>query len=86
MSTRRAPAFSVVLACTLGVGGGRDDRADFELLTEGADPPLHEWVTRTGADVVLLPSRRRPLRSAKHPAAAELRRSTAAEIRIVDAR
>jgi len=65
---------------------GFGDRAEFELLTEGADPPLHEWVTRAGADVVLLPSRRRPLRSAKHPAAAELRRSTGAEIRIVDAR
>ena len=63
-------------------GGG----ATFELLAEGADPPLHEWVAGAGVDLVLLPARRRPLRSLKHPAAVPLRRSTDAEVRIVDAR
>jgi hypothetical protein len=57
-----------------------------ELLAEGTDPPLHEWVARAGVDLVLLPARHRPLRSAKHPAAAALRRSTAAEVRIVEPR
>jgi hypothetical protein len=61
-------------------------RAAFELLAESTDPPLHAWVTRAGVDVVLLPSRRRLLRSAKHPAAATLRRATGAEVRIVDPR
>jgi nucleotide-binding universal stress UspA family protein len=61
-------------------------RAEFELLAEGSDPSLGEWVTRAGVDVVLLPSRRRLSRSAKHPAAAALRRATGAEIQIVDAR
>lgn len=58
----------------------------FKLLAEGTDPPLPDWVRGAGVDVVLLPSRRRPLRSLKHPAAAALRRSTDAEVRIVDAR
>jgi hypothetical protein len=62
------------------------ERATFELLTEGAGPPLEELVTRAGVDIVLLPSRRRPLRSAQHPAAAALRRSTGVEVRIVAAR
>lgn len=62
------------------------DRAAFRLLVEGSDPPLPEWVRGAGVDVVLLPSRRRPLRSRKHPAAGALERTTDAEIRIVDAR
>ena len=62
---------------------GSGDRATFELLTEGTDPPLDEWVAKAGVDLVLLPARRRPLRSAKHPAAAALRRSAAAEVQIV---
>jgi hypothetical protein len=61
--------------------GGVDAR--FELLIDG-DPPLHEYVAAGAFDVVLLPSRRRPLRSVKHPAAAELRRRTRADVRIVD--
>jgi hypothetical protein len=60
------------------------DWATFELLRDGTDPPLQEWVTGGDVDLVLLPARRRPLRSAKHPAAGALRRRTAAEVRIVD--
>ena len=62
------------------------DRASFELLAEGTDPPLYDRVASAGIDLVLLPSRRRPLRADKHPAAAALRRRTGAEIRIVEAR
>jgi hypothetical protein len=65
---------------------GFGERAAFKLLAEGTDPPLPDWVRGAGVDVVLLPARRRPLRSAKHPAAVALRRGTDAEIRIVDAR
>ncbi len=65
---------------------GFGDSAAFKLLAEGTDPPLPDWVRGAGVDVVLLPARRRPLRSLKHPAAAALRRSTDAEVRIVDAR
>jgi nucleotide-binding universal stress UspA family protein len=61
-------------------------RGECRLLTEGSDPPLQEFVARERFDLVLLPAHRRPLRSAKHPAADALRRSTAAEVRIVDAR
>jgi hypothetical protein len=64
--------------------GAAGDGAAFDLLIEGTDPPLAEFVATAGYDVVLLPSRRRPLRSAKHPAAAALRRRTRAEVRIVD--
>jgi hypothetical protein len=60
------------------------DGAELELLIEGTDPPLDEWVSAGGFDVILLPSRRRPLRSDKHPAAAALRRCTKAEVRIVE--
>jgi hypothetical protein len=62
------------------------NRASFQLLVQGQDPPLAAWIAAGGYDVVLLPARRRPLRSAKHPAADPLRRSTGAEVRVVDAR
>jgi hypothetical protein len=61
------------------------DRAAFNLLIEGADPPLETWSAAVGFDLILLPARRRPLRAPNHPAAAVLRR-TAAEVRIVDPR
>jgi nucleotide-binding universal stress UspA family protein len=60
-------------------------RARFELLIEGSDPPLADWVARSGFDLVLLPARRRPLRPLGHPAASRLRRRTLAEVRIVAA-
>jgi len=60
------------------------DHAAFELLIEGHDPPLDEFAAAGGFGLVLLPARRRPLRSVKHPAAAALGR--VAEIRIVDPR
>lgn len=61
------------------------DRAAFVLLIEGTDPPLHEFVAAAGFELVLLPARRRPLRSAKHPAAAALS-GTGAEVQIVHQR
>ena len=66
----------------LGFAG---NRASFKLLVQDKDPPLAAWIAAGGFDVVLLPARRRPLRRAKHPAADQLRRSTSAEVRIVDA-
>jgi hypothetical protein len=62
------------------------DRAVFKLLVEDKDRPLADWIASGGFDVVLLPARRRPLRRAKHPSADRLRRSTRAEVRVVDAR
>src|SRR6478609_2878343 len=61
------------------------NRALFKLLVQGKDPPLAAWIAAGGFGVVLLPARRRPLRSAKHPAADPLRRSTSAKVRVVDA-
>jgi nucleotide-binding universal stress UspA family protein len=60
-------------------------RTAFELLIEGSDPPLQDWSVMGGFDMVLLPARRRPLRSPSHPAAAALKR-TGAEVRIIDRR
>jgi nucleotide-binding universal stress UspA family protein len=59
---------------------------DFELLIEGQDPPLHDWCAAAGFDMILLPARRRPLRAAKHPEAARIRRCTAADVRVVNGR
>jgi nucleotide-binding universal stress UspA family protein len=58
-------------------------RAECRLLVEGVDPALDEFVAAQHFDVVLLPARRRPLRSTKHPAAAALRR-LGAEVRVVN--
>jgi hypothetical protein len=65
--------------------GHAGNRASFQVLVQDKDPPLAAWIAAGGFDVVLLPARRRPLRSARHPAADQLRRSTSAEVRIVDA-
>ena len=62
------------------------NRASLKLLVHDKDPPLAAWINAAGFDIVLLPARRRPLRSAKHPAADQLRKSTSAEVRIVEAR
>jgi hypothetical protein len=61
------------------------NRASFRLLVEHTDPPLAAWITARDCDVVLLPARRRPLRRVKHPAAGQLRRSTRAEVHVVEA-
>lgn len=58
-------------------------QADCRLLVEGVDPALGEFVAAQHFDLVLLPARRRPLRSTKHPAAAALRR-LGAEVRVVN--
>jgi universal stress protein family protein len=65
--------------------GEMADRTAFELLVEGADPPLEAWSVAAGFDLILLPARRRPLRAPTHGAAAALRR-TGAEVRVVDPR
>jgi Universal stress protein family len=65
--------------------GQAGKRAVFKLLVQDKDPPLADWITAGGFDVVLLPARRRPLRRSGHPAADQLRRSTCARVRVVDA-
>jgi hypothetical protein len=59
-------------------------RAECRLLVEGVDPRLEEFVAAQHLDLILLPARRRPLRSTKHPAAAGLRR-LGAEVRVIEA-
>ena len=66
--------------------GEAADRAMFVLLVEGRDPPLQDWSAEIGFDVILLPARRRPMRSLKHPAAAGLKRRTGADVRVVGPR
>jgi hypothetical protein len=61
------------------------ERASFKVLVQGKDPPLAAWIAAGDFDLVLLPARRRPLRRSKHPAAEPLRRSTSAEVRVIDA-
>jgi hypothetical protein len=58
--------------------------ATFKMLIEGVDPPLEVWSAAAGFDLILLPARRRPLRSLKHPHAARLSRQTGAEVRIIE--
>jgi nucleotide-binding universal stress UspA family protein len=58
-------------------------RTDYVLLVEGEDPPLEEWIAARGFDLILLPARRRLLRTPGHPAAARLRNVPGAEVRVV---
>jgi hypothetical protein len=65
--------------------GDAGKHASFKLLVQDKDPPLAAWIAAGGFDVVLLPARRRLLRRARHPLADELRGTTGADVRIVDA-
>jgi hypothetical protein len=56
--------------------------ARFRLLTEGTDPPLNAWVAGERFDVVVLPARRRLLRSPGHPAVRALRRLGGCQVRL----
>jgi hypothetical protein len=60
--------------------------ASYELLIEGADRSLAEFAAAGGFKLVLLPARRRPLRTRSHPAAGALSYVAGAEVRVVDAR
>jgi hypothetical protein len=57
------------------------DRTTFKVLVEDRDPPLAVWVAERAFDLVLLPAHR--LRPGGHRAARKLRRSTAADVRVV---
>jgi hypothetical protein len=61
------------------------DEARIELLVEGSDPPLACWSASQRFDTILLPARRRPWRTVKHPDAPSLARETTADVRIIDA-
>jgi hypothetical protein len=65
--------------------GSVGNRASFKLLVQDKDPSLAAWIAAEDFDLALLPARRRPLCRAKHPAAEQLRRSTSAKVRVVDA-
>jgi hypothetical protein len=56
--------------------------ARFRLLIEGTDPPLNSWVADERFDLVVLPARRRLLRSPGHPAVRALRRLGGCEVRL----
>jgi len=45
------------------------------LLVEGRDPPLPAWLASHGFTTVLLPARRRILRTPSHPSSARVRRA-----------
>jgi hypothetical protein len=60
------------------------EQVTFQMLVEGSDPPLHEWIADRDFDLVLLPARRRLIGAARHPEAARVRASTTAELRVVD--
>lgn len=65
--------------------GQTGDGTSFQLLVQGRDPPLEEWIAARDFELVLLPARRRLLRADTHPAAARVRRSTSAEVRVIHA-
>ncbi len=56
----------------------------FVLLVEGRDPPLAEWARRHDVDLLLLPARRHPLASRRHPELRALRRAGQLDVRVVD--
>jgi hypothetical protein len=58
-------------------------RASYELLIERVSPSLDEFAAAGRFDLVLLPTRRRPIRAPGHPAAERLRRATGAEIQVI---
>jgi nucleotide-binding universal stress UspA family protein len=66
--------------------GEHAPHASFELLVESVDPPLADWCAAAGFDLILLPARRRPLSSLKHPDARRLRHQTTAEVRVIERR
>lgn len=61
-------------------------RTNYVLLLEGEDPPFEAWIAAHRFDVILLPARRRLLGRHGHPAAARLRATTDAEVRVVQRR
>jgi hypothetical protein len=61
------------------------DGTRFRMLIEGHDPPLKTWLAQGGFDLMLLPSRRRVLRSPGHPAARGLRQLARCDVRVVTA-
>ena len=64
--------------------GSAGEHATFELLVDTGDDVLARWSALTAFDVVLLPARRRRMRTPRHPAAVALLAS-GADVRIIDA-
>jgi hypothetical protein len=59
--------------------------ARFELLVEGRDPPLEQFLAERGVELVLLPARHSMPGTRRHPAARRLRRLPGCEVRLVNA-
>ena len=61
--------------------GEAAERATFKSLVGRRDPPLAKWAAANAVDLIVLPSRRFSIGG--HPLARRLRRTTAAEVRLV---
>ena len=61
------------------------ERSVFEVVVEGGKTSLAGWAVDGAFDVILLPARRWLFSRRGHPVAATLRRSTAADVRVVGA-
>jgi hypothetical protein len=64
--------------------GSVGDSAAFNVLVDGSDPPLEQWIAAGEFELVLLPARRRLLGAARHPAATRLARVAGAEVQVVE--
>jgi hypothetical protein len=64
--------------------GDLGEHATLEVLIDTGDDVLARWSALTAFDVVLLPARRRRVRTPRHPAAAALMQ-TGADVRVIDA-
>jgi hypothetical protein len=65
--------------------GSLAERSIFEVVSEGGTASLAGWAATGAFDIILLPTRRRLFSRGTHPAAITLRRSTAADVRVVGA-
>jgi nucleotide-binding universal stress UspA family protein len=63
--------------------GSLAERIVFEVVFDGGDTSLAAWVAARAFDIILLPARRRLFSRGAHPAAATLRGSTAADVRVI---
>ncbi len=59
------------------------ERIVFEVVVEGGNASLAAWAADGAFNIILLPARRRLFFRGGHPLAATLRKSTAADVRVV---
>jgi hypothetical protein len=68
-----------------GLLGPLAEQTVFEVVVDDGDTSPVDWVSDGAFDAILLPARRRLFSRREHPLASKLRRSTAAEVRVVGA-